>query len=195
MRRIGGVAKLALEKLLRSKRALSPIFATLLLVAIVITFGTVAYYYASNVTTNATNEYASYVTDTRQSISERVGFEKAAFIASDSSNPPSSGPTLTVYILNCGSASNLQVSAVLLNEYDTNHNLDKTTPYNIEANTHSSAPSDSSFIKLNDSALKPLNVGQEGYFAVKLSTGTTLTSGYYSIQLITKSGSSFNYAP
>jgi flagellin-like protein len=173
---------------LHNKRALSPIFATLILAAIVITFGSVAYYYANNVVTNSTNNYVSSVADSQQTISERVGFESAKFIAADTSNSPNpiTGPTLTVY---------LQVNAILLEKFDNNHKLISTTPCNIEANTHTNAPSYVSFTKINDGVLKPLNVGQEGYFTIKLPVGTTLTSGYYSIQLLTKSGSSFEYAP
>ena len=63
-----------LQTWLTSRRALSPIFATLLLVAIVITFGTVAYYYVSNVTNTATNDYVSSVADSKQTISETDWF-------------------------------------------------------------------------------------------------------------------------
>ena len=45
------------------KRALSPIFATMLLAAIVIVFGSVAYYFSSNLTTTATNNYASTIVE------------------------------------------------------------------------------------------------------------------------------------
>jgi flagellin-like protein len=180
-----------------STRALSPIFATLILVAIVITFGTVAYYYASNVTTSATNQYANSVADTKQSISERIGFENAKFVAVDSSNPsfpPNPSPTLTVYILNCGSA-NLEVDAILLHIYDSNHKPVSITPYDIKSGILSAAPKYSKMININgDTQIKPLGVGQEGYFVIKLLSGTALISGQYSIQILTKSGSSFEYA-
>ena len=175
-----------------NKRALSPIFATLILAAIVITFGSVAYYYANNVTTNATNDYVASVESSQQSISERVGFQDAVFIQDDIS----SSPTLTVYIINCGRAHNLQVNAVILDEYDIHTNdLISTTPYNILPNTQTSAPP-STFIKINDGGeVKSLNVGDEGFFTINLAPGTSLSPGHYNIQLITQRGSSFDYAP
>ncbi len=175
-----------------NKRALSPIFATLILVTIVIVFGATAYYYTSNLTTTATNSYVGSITDSQQTISERVGFESVYFISSDDSNPPGVSPTLTVYIINCGSASNLKVNAILLKIYDSSDNLLSTQPYNIEPGIKSGAQVQSGMKNLNQNAL---GVGEEGYFVVKLPSGTSLTTGLYTIQLITKSGSSFEYTP
>ncbi len=179
-----------------NNRALSPIFATLILIGIVIVFGSAAYYYANNVTTTSTNQLTQQISDSQQSLSERIGFENAIFIASDTSNNPSppSGPTLTVYIINSGSVNNIQLSGVLI--YDSNHNLINGNPYDIVPNTHSAAYSDASFVNINGgNTILPLNIGEQGLFAVKLASGTSLTPGSYSIQLITKSGSSFVYAP
>ena len=103
----------------RDKRALSPIFATVLLASIIIVFGSVAYYYASNITTTATNNYVSTLSDSQQSMTERISFENVVY---DSIFPA----TLTVYIVNCGSANNVKINSVFI--YDSNHNI-VGTPY------------------------------------------------------------------
>ena len=178
---------------LHNRRALSPIFATVLLASIIIVFGSVAYYYSSNVTQTATNNYINTLSDSQQSIAERVSFENVIFSTSDSPYP-----TLTVFALNSGSANNIVINTIFL--YDTNHQIIGGSPYSISPNTNSNAATaaDSSFIKLNEaSSIKPLNVGQEGVFVIKLDKLAPLTSlpSGYTIHLITKSGSTFDHAP
>jgi hypothetical protein len=161
-------------------RALSPIFATMLLAAIVIVMGTTAYYFSSNLTTNATNQYVSTISTSQQSISERLPFEDVQ----DSSSPA----TLTVYILNCGAADNVQINTVSI--FNANNQL-IGQPYSgfaissiqpISGGTPTPKP-----IEGNS-----LQVGQEGYFTVSLSAPLQQRSMYI-ISLITKSGSTFNY--
>jgi flagellin-like protein len=163
-----------------NRRALSPIFATVLLAAIVIVMGTTVYYYSSNLTKNATNQYTSTVSSSEQSITERIAFEDIQ----DSISPPQ----LTLYILNCGSANNVQINSVFI--YTLNNTI-VGQPYSgslisslqpIYSGTSTSSP-----IVGNS-----LNVGQEGYFTVTLSAPLK-TGSVYNIELITKSGSSFNY--
>jgi|WetSurMetagenome_2_1015567.scaffolds.fasta_scaffold572321_1 flagellin-like protein len=181
---------------LRNKRALSPIFATLLLAAIVITFGTVAYYYASNVTKTATNNFVDSAVDTQRSVSERLGLENAVLISSDNSNPiypPNPSPTLTLYFINCGLPSDIKIQNIFI--YDDNHNLVGGHPYVLSemSGLKSNAPIPSQMVNLNLGT--PLTVGKEGYIVVKLGTGISLTSGHYTVQLVTTNGSSFVYAP
>ncbi|MGD0072415.1 MAG: hypothetical protein ABSB71_12755 [Candidatus Bathyarchaeia archaeon] len=171
----------------RNKRALSPIFATVLLATIIIIFGSVAYYYASNLTSTATNSYVGTLSDSQQAIAERIGFENVVY---NSSSPAK----LTVYIINCGSANNVQINSVFL--YDSSHNI---------VGAYSFSDGSISKLKPIDSAVPTptaftgLNVGNEGYFTVTLGKGTSgndisLSSGsIYTIHLITKSGSAFDY--
>ena len=105
---------------LLGKRGLSPIFATVLLAAIVIIFGTVAYYFASNITNTTTNNYSSDVSNSQQSITERIGFENVAYNQSSQS--------LRVYIINYGSANEVQINIVFV--YDQSHNLVGVAPIN-----------------------------------------------------------------
>jgi hypothetical protein len=163
----------------RDKRALSPIFATVLLATIIIVFGSVAYYYSSNLTQTATNNYVNTLSDSQQAIAERIGFE---YVNYTSSSPA----TLTVYILNCGSANNVKINAVFL--YDSSHNIVGVYSDNNQISLLS--PMSTAIVG------NALNVGQEGYFVVTLNPPPVppLTSGFtYTIHLTTQSGSAFNY--
>jgi hypothetical protein len=169
----------------RDKRALSPIFATVLLATIIIVFGSAAFYYSSNITQTATNDYVKTLSDSQQAISERIGFENVVY--------DQSTQKLTVYVINCGSANNLQINSVFI--YNVNNNIEGT-PYSgaqitqlqpIFTGTPTPTPITSNAI----------NVGQEALFSVlnvKSSTNIPLTPGsIYTIHLITQSGSSFDY--
>ncbi len=166
------------------KRALSPIFATLILVAIVFIFGSLAYYYSSNLTTTATNNYVSSASTSQQSEGERLALENFAYTQS-------SPATLTVYVLNCGISNNLQINGLILyNASDTTH-----TPLATYSNTQFISPG---MVDLNTGkTITCLNAGQEGYFTVSLTTShgsvPNLKGSICEIQITTKSGSSFNY--
>lgn len=155
------------------RRALSPIFATVLLATIVIIVGSVAFYFSTNLTNNATNGYVNSLSNSQQSISERIGFEN--LIYNHTSN------MLTVYIINSGNANGVKFNLLFL--YDVNHNL-VGSPVDLSSVTVRSidggAPVQGNF----------LNSGAEGYFSVSAS----LTPGStYTLHLVTKSGSTFDY--
>ena len=171
---------------LHNRRALSPIFATVLLASIIIVFGSVVYYYASNITTTSTNNYSNSLSNSQQSIAERIGFENVLY---NSSSPAK----LTIYIINSGSANNIQINSVFL--YDSTHNI---------IGAYSSSDGSISALKPIDPAvpapttISSLNVGKEASFTVTLRTDSSgnniLSSGsIYTVNLITKSGSDFNY--
>jgi hypothetical protein len=163
-----------------NKRGLSPIFATMILATIIIVFGTVAYYYSSNLTSSATNSFTNSMSSSQQSISERIGFENVLY--------NSSLRTLTVYIINCGSANNLQINSVFI--YDNDHNI-VGQPFS-DAQISLLQPIDHGTPTPTPITGNRLNVGQEGYFTV---SSNSLSSGsLYTVQLITKNGSNFNYA-
>jgi len=162
----------------RDKRALSPIFATVLLASIIIVFGSVAYYYASNITTTATNDYVSTLSDSQQAMSERIGFENVVY--------DQSSTTLTVYIINCGSANNIKINSVFI--YDVSHTI-----VGVYSTQISGLTSIDGAVPITSNSL---NVGQEGYFIVTLVPVPVppLTAGsMYTIHLVTRSGSYFDY--
>jgi len=162
---------------LHGRRALSPIFATMLLAAIILTFGSVAYYYASNATTTATNNYVGTLSSSQQTIAERISFENVVYIQSTK--------TLTIYIINSGSESGVIINSVIL--YDANHNIVGVF----------GPPTFAAILRTIDGGAtipgSSLNVGKEAYFTV-LVAGSPLTPGsIYSFQLSTKRGSFFDY--
>jgi FlaG/FlaF family flagellin (archaellin) len=170
---------------LRHKKALSPIFATVLLASIIIIFGTAAYYYSSNLTTTATNNYSSTLSNSQQSTSERISFENVVY----SSSPNSS---LKVYIINCGSANGIQIGSVFL-YYTSNYTL---VGQPIQGNARNSVGNHIFPLYKIDSGApiqsNSLNRGNEGYFIVPLS-GLLQSGTPYTIHVITQSGSAFDY--
>jgi archaellum component FlaF (FlaF/FlaG flagellin family) len=169
----------------RDKRALSPIFATVLLATIIIIFGSVAYYYSSNITTVATNNYVSALSDSQQSMTERISFENVVY--------DQSSTTLTVYIFNCGSTNNVKINSVFI--YDSNHNIEGT-PYS-GSQILPLQPIDERAPTPTPITGNALNVGKEAFFDVlnvKSTSGTPLNdNSIYTIHLITQSGSHFDY--
>jgi len=162
----------------RNKHGLSPIFATVLLASIIIIFGSIAYYYSNNLTTSATNNYVSTLSNSQQSLSERIGFENVVYVNT------TGHVSLRVYIINSGSANNLQINSVFL--YDANHNIAGDSPYS------GGSISQISFIDGGAIASNSLNVGQEGYFTITLKPGASLPNPSYTIHLITQRGSAFD---
>jgi hypothetical protein len=149
-----------------------------LLATIIIIFGSVAYYYASNLTTATTNSYVSSLSSSQQSISERLGFENVVY------NP--SGPSITVYVINSGSANNLQINSLILFNESAAHRI--VNGYSLTQ----------LFNMTNGASISSLNIGQEGYFIVPIGVslrplGSSQSELVYTIHLITKSGSAFDY--
>jgi hypothetical protein len=160
-----------------STRALSPIFATMILAAIVIGLGSFAYYYVNNVTTNTTNQLKDNIVDSQQTISERLSFENVVYTTS----------SLKIYLINSGLANSVQINSVFI--YDKDHKI-VGTPY-------SNSPSISPLYQIDGPPQTPisgnqLNVGQEGYFTIDL-TGSLDIGKIYEIHLMTKGESSFDY--
>jgi flagellin-like protein len=160
-----------------NRRALSPIFATMILAAIVISLGSVAYYYVNNVTTTTTNQLKDNLVDSQQTISERLSFENVFYASS----------SLKIYLINSGVANSVQINSVFI--YDENHKI-VGTPY-------SNSPPISPLYQIDGLPQTPipgnqLNVGQEGYFTINL-TGSLENNKIYEIHLITKGESSFDY--
>jgi hypothetical protein len=160
------------------RHALSPIFATVLLASIVILFGSVAYYFASNITTSTTNNYVSIVSDNQQAISESLAFENVVYTSS-------APPTMTIYVLNCGIANNLKIDALFI--YGAGHSI-VGTPYSGAQISQIGAVAGGTPIIGNS-----LNVGQEGCFSVRLNGPALIRGSVYTIHLITQSGSAFDY--
>lgn len=159
-----------------NRRALSPIFATLLMVAIVIIFGAVIYTYANNATTTASNDYVTSTTKNSEAISERIGFENIVY------NSAGQG-SLMVSVINSGTVNNLKIVSLFL--YDSSRQPVGEFYYPVPALTTFSTPP--------VTFASGLGVSQEGYFNVNLKMSQPLQSGLYTVRLITERGSNFEY--
>ncbi len=171
---------------LRNRRALSPIFATVLLASIIIIFGSVAYYYSNNLTTTATNNYSGSLSNSQQAVAERIGYEDVIY---NSSSPAK----ITVYIVNSGAANDVQINSVFL--YDSSNTI--VGAYSVSGRSISALePIDAT---VTPSTFSSLNVGKEAYFTVTLgndASGNPILLSYgsiYTLHLLTKSGSAFDY--
>jgi hypothetical protein len=170
----------------RNNRALSPIFATVLLATIIITFGSLTYYYATNLTTSATNSYSSSISGSQQSVGERIGVENVLY---NSSSPSS----LSVYIINSGLSNNIQINTAFL--YDTSHTI--VGAYSVSGGSISQLKPINSVVP-SPTPISGLNVGQEGYVKIILgkdavgNSVSLLSGSFYTIHLVTSSGSVFD---
>ena len=166
---------------LHNKRALSPIFATVLLATIIIIFGSIAYYYSNNIVTTSTNDYGKTMSNSQQSIAERIGFENVVYSASP--------PTLKVYIINSGGSNNIKLNSVFI--YDTNHAI---------VGVYSGSSQISTLHPITSIQPSPtpitgniLNSGREAFFIITLNGPSLNVGSIYTLHLITQSGSAFDY--
>ena len=166
--------------LLSTSVALSPVFATLILVAIVVICGTTAYLVAGNITSTNTERFVSNAQDSQAALSERIGFENVAYDAVSNN--------LTVCIINCGKVDDLQIKYLFL--YNITNNQQEIIGYF----------TDPILVSLGESITNNnLNILEEAYFDVSLSALSPpleLNLGpdtIYLLHLVTQRGSSFDY--
>jgi flagellin-like protein len=165
-----------MPKLQLNRRALSPIFATLLLLAIVMSVGSMAFYFSNNLAKNATDQYVDSISNSQQSVSERISFEHVTYASSTN--------TLTIYILNCGKANNVKINSLII--LDINQKIVGVysgTAISQLNSINGGAPTTDNL----------LNVGDEAYFTVTLTGVSLLSFSTYTIHLVTQSGSAFDY--
>ncbi|MFI4919950.1 MAG: archaellin/type IV pilin N-terminal domain-containing protein [Legionellales bacterium] len=165
----------------RDKRALSPIFATVLLAAIILIFGSVAYFYASNVTTTTTNNYSSTISNSQQSIAERIGFENVVYSPSPAN--------LTIYIINSGGSNSLKINSVFI--YDSNNRI--VGAYSGSSQISALSPISTAKPSPTPITGNALNIGKEAYFYIMLSGPPLNVGSIYTLHLVTQSGSAFDY--
>jgi len=152
-----------ISKVLKNRRAISPVIANLILIAAVIGVGFAALVWAQSQSSSYTTQYGSVISSDISQLQERVVFE---YIYYDSTKN-----NLTVYLMNSGTIGNVGVSAVYV---DTN-----TPNSTIALRLLSTGASASS-----------LNATQEGYFSI--SPSPSLTPGTnHSIKIVTRRGSTF----
>ena len=166
--------------LLSRNVALSPIFATLILVAIVAVCGAITYLTVGTLTTASNENYRSTAQNDQAAISERIGFQNLEYDAVSNN--------ITVCIINCGKADDLQVQYLFL--YNITNNEQELIGYYV----------DPIMIGIDEDITEnSLNILQEAYFDFSLNAlSPPLESNLgadtiYLLRLITQRGSDFDY--
>jgi hypothetical protein len=167
------------------QRALSPIFATMILAAIVISLGSVAYYYVNNVTTSTTNQLKDDIAASQESVSERITVENIKYTEPDLVSVPNKPGTMKIYVLNSGLSNDVRPTYVFVYKQDNTilGYFPTSSLYNIDTG-----------IQISDGLVK----GQEGFFTVSLVNEAgiilpKLSDSQYIIQLTTEKGSGYDY--
>jgi hypothetical protein len=157
---------------LGSRKAVSVVVSTVVLSAGVLALGIAVLYWAYSWGNLANLQYSKTVATNSYAVAERIGFEYISY--------SSSSRMLTVNIINCGGANNLNISLVHLT--DIFHNYVGTGAY---------APSSLTNITSGSPVLdNDLDIGEEGRFTVNLSG--PLPDGYYNIRIVTGRGRNFD---
>lgn len=171
-------------RLLKAKRALSPVISNLILIAAVIVVGFSVLAYANSQSTNYVTQYGTSVNSDIQQLKETISFEYAFYNATAYS--PNNG-SLQVYFLNTGTISTQIASLTVSN---STWQLTKNSNYN------SSSPLYCPMYYFDNTPISTLNVNQQGYLIVSLSQAenNVLAAGNaYVIKLTTDRGSNFEY--
>lgn len=154
------------RNLLFDKRAVSVVLSTLIITAGVIAAGIAVLYWAYSWGNIANDQYASTIANSQNSMQEGLSFE---FISC-------SNNVLTVYVINSGLSNNVTLARLYIwnstNQPIGAYNITQLNPMNGKATIFS------------------LNKGGEGYFQVTPSPA--LSSGYYTIRVVTGSGRNFD---
>lgn len=162
----------SIRNLLFDKRAVSVALTTMIITAGVIAAGIAVLYWAYSWGNVANNQYAGTVANNQNSIQENIAFEYITY-----SNINSNNGQLTVYVINCGLSNNVNLTRLYI--WNSTNQLIGT--YDISQLYRTS---DGTAISNNS-----LNIGDEGYFNVTIPT---LTSGYYTIRVVTGRGRNFD---
>ncbi|MGA2680945.1 MAG: hypothetical protein ABSF44_04000 [Candidatus Bathyarchaeia archaeon] len=159
-----------IRNFLFGKRAVSVALTTMIITAGVIAAGIAVLYWAYSWGNIANTQYANTVGNSQNSIEESIAFEYV--------NYSSANDQLTVYVVNSGLSNGVTLDRLYL----WNSSSQPIGTYNIGQLYRIS---DRTAISMNS-----LNKGDEGYFTVKPSAN--LSSGYYTLRIITGSGRDFD---
>jgi hypothetical protein len=162
--------KLRITSFLINKRAVSVALTTMIITAGVIAAGIAVLYWAYSWGNIANDQYASTIANNQNSIQENIAFEYVTY--SSTSNQ------LTVYVINSGLSNGVTLDRLYL----WNSANRPIGTYNI-IQLHRTS---------NGTAISRLNKGDEGYFTVTPSP--SLSSGYYTLRIVTGSGRNFDYS-
>jgi len=149
-----------------SQRAISPVISATIMAALVIAMGIATLAWAQGVSLNFIQSYSSAINADIDRLKERLTTEYINY----ASTPQ---PKVTIYLLNCGTIDDVAIQSITIRKNGWYQNFIKP-----------------SLKLLNGTAVPNLDQRQEG--SVEISLGTSLTSGYYFVTIVTVRGAVFN---
>jgi hypothetical protein len=155
-----------------NKKAVSVVLSTVVLSAGVLALGIAVLYWAYSWGHLANLSYSRTVATNSYAVAERIGFEYVSYSTSNR--------ILTINIINCGAANNLNISSVHVTDSMRN-------PVGTGAYPPSSLTNMTTGAQIADNSL---DMGEEGKFTITFST--PLPNGYYNIRVVTGRGRNFD---
>jgi len=155
-------------RIIFDKRAMSNVISATILTGVVIALSLSMFSWAQGRTSVYNNEYRETVDAETAKLKEKLVFEHV-FYGNPSCN-------ISVYLLNCGTIDDVEIKSV----------------YIIKGSSWLEAFSTPTLYFLNGTQIpdQDLDVGEEGYFVLSLSS--TLSSGYYNTKIVTVRGATFD---
>jgi len=155
-------------RIIFDKRAVSNVISATILTGVVIALSLSMFAWAQGRTSVYNSEYKETVDVETAKLKEKLVFEHVFY-----GNSPCN---ISVYLLNCGTIDDVEIKSV----------------YIIKGSSWLETFSIPTLYFLNGTQIpdQDLDVGEEGYFVLSLSS--TLSSGYYNIKIVTVRGASFD---
>jgi hypothetical protein len=157
-----------------NKRAVSVALSTMIITAGVIAAGIAVLYWTYSWGNVADQQYSQTVNSNSLAMQENIGFEYVNY----------ANPQLTIYIINSGQSNYMTLRSVYL--WDTGNNLKGTYQNLILYLTSTIGQPSPTPLPTN----YDLTRGIEVYFTINIGQ---LSSGYYTVRLVTGSGRNFDY--
>ena len=150
------------------KRAVSPVISTIILTGVVIALSFVVLAWTQTRAEEYRKNYGQTADVEIARLKERLIVEYASYDRSSRS--------IQIYLLNCGAVDDVKLQTV----HVRNATWHKVFAVSLKFFNGTSIPD------------QDLDIGEEGYFALSLSTDTLTTGAYYFVRIVTERGSLFD---
>ncbi|UCG45626.1 MAG: hypothetical protein JSV58_02265 [Candidatus Bathyarchaeota archaeon] len=164
---LGRIQARRASRLLVDKRAVSNVISAVILTGAVIALSLAVFSWSESRSLDYSREYGETVDAETAKLRERLVFEYVSY-----NNPTQE---LSLYMLNCGTVDDVKIKAIHITKSALLESFSNPT------------------LNLLDGTQAPdqdLDIGEEAYFVLSLSSA--LSSGYYSIEIITVRGATFH---
>ncbi len=146
------------------KRAVSNAISVTILTGAVIALSLAVYSWSESRSRIYSKEYDETIDAETARLKEKLVFEYVSY--------DNSSDDLTAYLLNCGTIDDVEIKSVY-----------------VSSDTSLLTFSNATLYYLDGTPIPDLDVGEEGYFVLSLST--SLSSGYYNVRVTTVRGATF----